>query len=221
MTPAQIRKMGGKTRWRIVEALKLGGGACVRDLAGQLGMSYMGVKEACLGLQKSGFLETWRQPSSGGRPRLEYRLTERAGQLFPAESPEIALELLESARTLFGAAAPEKLLLVVFKRMAERYGRRLRSGSLEERAQRLAEIRQAEGHLSRWEPACPEAGSGVEGLAGRIVEAHSPILEVLRAHPIAARLESEMLGNLLGARVVREEETAAGAYRCVFHVHAG
>jgi predicted ArsR family transcriptional regulator len=219
MTPALVRKMGGETRWRIVEALKLGGGACVRDLAGELGMSYMGVKEACLGLQKSGFLETWRRPSSGGRPQLEYRLTERAGQLFPAESPEIALELLESARTLFGAAAPEKLLLVVFKRMAERYRRRLHSGSLGERAQRVAEIRHAEGHLSRWEPAGLESGSG--GLAGRIVEAHSPILEVLRAHPIAARLESEMLGDLLGARVVREEDGGAGAYRCSFQVHAG
>jgi predicted ArsR family transcriptional regulator len=220
MTPAQVRKMGGKTRWRIVEALKLGGGACVRDLAGELGMSYMGVKEACTGLQKSGFLETWRRPSSGGRPQLEYRLTERAGQLFPAESPGIVLELLESARTLFGSAAPEKLLLVVFKRMAERYGRRLPAGTLEERARRLAEIRHAEGHLSGWEPAAAGPLGGEGGLAGRIVEAHSPILEVLRAHPIAARLETEMLGELLGARVVRKEEADSGVYRCFFNVHS-
>ena len=220
MTPLQVRKMGGETRWRIVEALKLGGGACVRDLAGQLGMSYMGVKEACQALEKSGFLQTWRLPSEGGRPRLEYRLTERAQQLFPAESHGFALELLESAKTLFGNAADEKLLLVVFNRIGERLGRRLRPGNPVERALRLAEIRHAAGYLSRWEPALEGSPDQARGLLGCIREAHSPILEILRAYPIAGRLEAEMIGRLTGGRVVRQEEAGTGAYQCVFNVHA-
>jgi predicted ArsR family transcriptional regulator len=228
MTPGLIRKMGGKTRWRVIEALKWGGGCCVQDLAGQLGMSYMGVKEVCVALEKNGLLKTWRQPSTAGRPRLEYRLTERAQQLFPAETHGIALELLESANALFGNAAAEKLLLVLFKRLGERYARRLRPGNLEDRARRLVEIRSAEGYLSRWEQAdagsqdaSVTGGSQQNGMpAGRWTEAHSPIAEVLRAYPIAARLETEMLGNLIGGRVVRREDASPSIYRCEFLVYA-
>ena len=46
-------------------------------------MSYMGIKDHCLALEKDGYLDTWRRPKPVGRPEMLYRLTDRARELFP------------------------------------------------------------------------------------------------------------------------------------------
>jgi predicted ArsR family transcriptional regulator len=210
MTPGGVRKMGGKTRWRIVEELKSAGGLPVRELAERLGMSYMGVKDACTDLQKRGLLETWRHSVGSGRPQMLYRLTDKALDLFPAESLNLALGLLEAANSLYGSSAAEKLLVVAFQKMRERYARRLSGVSSAARGIKLAEIRDREGYMARWEE------EGGEGGGWRIVEHHSPILEIQRAFPITERLEAELFQRLLECRVSREVSEVPGLYRVVY-----
>ena len=192
---------------KIINELKRTQGLPVRDLADRLGMSYMGVKDMCVDLEKRGFLDTWRQPQRIGRPLMLYRLTQRAHELFPVASNPMTIELLESAQKLFGSAAPEKLLLLVFQRKTEHYQARLKGDAVAERAKWLARLRDHEGHMS-----------GCEIVAGeiRIVEHHSPILDLLRAFPLVARLEADMVARLLGTPVRREENSASGLFCATF-----
>ncbi len=204
-----IQQLGRSARLKVVNELKRSQGLSVGEIAERLGMSYMGVKGVCVELEKRGLLDTWRTPHGVGRPHLAYRLTSRAHDLFPTESNALTLDLLESAQRLFGPTAPEKLLLVVFQKKAEGYVSRLRGETLAGRMESLAKLRDADGCMAEFHAEEPGA---------RIVEHHSPILDVLRAFPLVARLEAEMFKRVLGVTIVRDEETASGLFRATFSV---
>jgi predicted ArsR family transcriptional regulator len=195
---------------KVLNELKRTQGLPVADIAERLGMSYMGVKDLCTDLAKRGLLDTWRTPVQKGRPRLHYRLTQRAHDLFPTTSNETTIALLEAAQKLFGPTAPEKLLLVVFQRQTDHYMERLRGDNLAECVEYLARLRDRDGFMSEFE-------NGTDG-ALRIVEHHSTIFDLLQAFPIVGRLEGEMFQRILRAPVRREEHIVSGLYTCTFHV---
>ena len=76
-----------------------------------------------------------------------------------------------------------------------------------ERAKWLARLRDHDGCMSDFE---------ITGGEARIVEHHSPILDLLNAFPIVAKLESEMFTRLLGTPVRREESSVSGLYCATF-----
>jgi len=195
---------------KILNELKRTQGLAAGELAERLGMSYMGVKGLCIEMEKRGLLDTWRAPQPRGRPLMLYRLTQRAHDLFPTTSNSATLDILESAQKLFGASAPEKLLLMFFQKLQLNYAARLREGALPERAKWLARLRDHDGYMSEFE-------LGENGPI-QIVEHHSPILDLLRAFPITAKLEAEMFSRLLGAPVAREEAVASGLFRANFRI---
>src|SRR4051812_45922865 len=195
-----IQQVGRSARLRVLNELKRTQGLCVADLAERIGMSYMGIKGICLDLEKRGLLDTWRQPQKIGRPHMLYRLTQRAHDLFPTASNAMTIETLEAARKLFGPTAPEKLLHVVFQQKTESYLSKVRGDGPTERAKWLARLRDHDGYMAE----CENGDSGQV----RIVEHHSPMLDVLRAFPQMAKLEVDMFQRLLGTAVRREEISA-------------
>ena len=205
-----LQQVGRSARLRVLNELKRTQGLCVADLAARVGMSYMGVKGVCLDLEKRGLLDTWRAAQKIGRPHLLYRLTQRAQDLFPTESNALTIETLEAARKLFGPSAPEKLLLVVFQRKSEQYLAKLKGETPAERAKWLARLRDFDGHMAE----CETDEAGVV----RIVEHHSPVLDVLRQFPLVAKLETDMFQRLLGAPVQREETSASGLFCATFRL---
>jgi len=207
MKQSLIQQVGRSARLRVMNELKRTQGLCVADLAARLGMSYMGIKGVCLDLEKRGLLDTWRSPQPIGRPQMLYRLTERAHDLFPTTSNAMTIDVLTAAQKLFGPTAAEKLLLVAFQKTTADYAARIKGTVLAERAKWLARLRDHDGYMAE----SAEADGAV-----RIVEHHSPILDLLRAFPLIARLESEMFARLLGVPVRREETSAAGLFRAMF-----
>ena len=204
-----IQSVTRSARLKILNELKRTQGLSTGELAERLAMSYMGIKGLCVEMEKRGLLDTWRQAQPRGRPLLLYRLTQRAHDLFPTTSNSATLDLLEAAQKLFGASAPEKLLLVFFQKMTANYADRLRPGALPERAKWLARLRDHDGYMS-------ELASDDDPL--QIIEHHSPILDLLRAWPLVAKLETEMFQRLLGVPVRREEISASGLYRATFSI---
>ena len=205
-----IQQVGRSARLRVLNELKRTQGLCVSDLAARVGMSYMGAKGVCLDLHKRGLLDTWRHPQKLGRPLLLYRLTQRAHDLFPTTSNEMTIQLLEAAQKLYGPTAAEKLLLTLFQRQTEQYAKRLNGDTVAERAKWLARLRDHDGYMS--ELATDESG------ALSIVEHHSPILDLLRAFPLVAKLETDLFQRLLGTAVRREETNASALYRATFSI---
>ena len=213
MNQRLITEIGKSQRLRLVNRLKRTQGLSVGELAEALGMSYMGVKQICVELERLGYLDTWRRPKAPtqtGRPELTYRLTRKAHELFPVASNEMTLALLDAAQALYGPVASEKLLFLVFQRKIEGYLARVKGETVEARAGAFAAIRDAEGCMAELER--DEAGL-------RIVEYHAPLADLLAAYPaLLARLEQEMYARVLRAPVKREQSEASGLYACVFRV---
>ena len=203
-----ITEIGKSQRLRIINKLKRTRGLSVKELAPQLGMSYMGVKQHCIDLQKDGYLDTWRRPKPQGRPEMVYRLTLRAHDLFPVTSNAFTTQLLDSAQTLYGPAAAEKLILMVYREKAARYEPEVKGETVLDRAQCLVRLRDAEGCMAEI-----ETDNGL-----RILEYHSPILDLLRAFPLIERLEAELFQRLLKEPVRREESSVSGLSCCAFHI---
>ena len=217
MNDKLIREVGRNLRQDILTTLKRRGSMTVKELAAHLRMSYMGVKQPCLDLEKDGYLDSWRRPpTKTGRPELLYRLTRRAYDLFPEANNPLTVEVLEAVQQAYGPAAPTKILFGIFAQRTEAYRTKLPAGNPPERARVLAQLRDADGYMAEFE------GGGLNGSGpaspARIVEHHSPIADLLRRYAILARLEKEMFERLLGCPVRREEEAAADVYRCTFYL---
>ena len=213
MNQRLIAEIGKSQRLRVVNRLKRTQGLSVGALATSLGMSYMGVKQHCIELERLGYLDTWRRPKAAtqvGRPEMVYRLTRKAHELFPVASNEMTLAVLNSAQALYGAAAPEKLLFMVFQRKIDGYLARVKGDTVQAPAEAFAAIRDAEGCMAEFE----QDAAGM-----RIVEYHTPLADLLAAYPaLLGRLEQEMYTRVLRAPVKREQTEVSGLYACVFRV---
>ncbi len=204
-----LNEIGRTQRLAVLHELKRSTGLPVKELARRLNMSYMGVKQHCLDLQRDGYLDTWRNPKPVGRPELLYRLTRKSHELFPLQSHEMLMQVLAAARQLYGPTAPGKLLFVHFREKTEIYRAKLRGETVEERVKWLVRLRDREGCM-------PEV---VEGPPLRIVERHSPMADVFAAFPETENMEREMFERALGARVRREMKAEGGLYECVFAIN--
>ena len=199
----------------ILSALKCSDGMPISDLARELEMSYMGVKQHCLNLTKMGYLEEWRVPREKrevGRPEKLYRLSKKCDPLFPEAGVGLTLTLLSGVKQLYGEAAPEKLLFHYFHELRDRWLPKIRSGkSLVEKATKLTALREQEGWFSR----ChydPETGF-------RIEEFHNPMRQIYELYPNAVRMEVQMMEQVLGTKVARNEvSTGKGRKLVVYEI---
>jgi predicted ArsR family transcriptional regulator len=182
----------------------------VNELVAKMKMSYMGIKQHCLTLQRDGYLDTWRRPQRMGRPEMVYRLTRRTHDLFPTDSNQFTFELLKSSHEIYGSNAPEKLLYNVFERKGAALKAKAKGETVAERAKWLAKVRDGEGYMAQFITEEKEGGP-------QILECHSPILNLLDRYPIVGRLEQDMFAAVLDTRVRREETRNSGLYECAFY----
>ena len=205
-----ISQIGRSQRLSVVNLLKRSQGLTVREMALRLGMSYMGIKQHCLTLQRDGYLDTWRRPQKMGRPEMVYRLTRRTHDLFPCDSNDFTLELLKSIKEVHGPNGPEKMLFNVFERKTAGLKAKVKGDTVVERARWMASQREKEGYMSQYVADEKEGGP-------QILECHSPIMNLLDQYPIIGRLEKDMVEGVLGTEVRREETRTSGLYECAFY----
>ena len=212
MNQRLLSEIGRTQRLEIINSLKRTKGMSVNELVDKMGMSYMGIKQHCLTLQRDGYLDTWRRPQKMGRPEMVYRLTRRSQDLFPVDSNEFTLELLGSTKEIYGANAPEKLLYNVYEKRTQALRARVKGDSIVDRAKWLAKVRDNEGYMAQY------LSSETDG--PQILEYHSPIMNLLEKYPIIARLEQDMFEAVLGTNVRREETHTSGLFECGFYFAA-
>ena len=212
MNQRLLAEIGRTQRLEILNSLKRTRGMSVNELVDKMGMSYMGIKQHCLTLQRDGYLDTWRRPQKMGRPEMVYRLTRRSHDLFSADSNQFTLELLGSIRDIYGANAPEKFLYNVFEKRTAELRAKVKGENVVERAKWLARVRDNEGYMAQF------LSSEKDG--PQILECHSPILNLLEKYPIVGRLEQDMFEAVLGTSVRREETRTSGLYECAFYFAA-
>ena len=205
MNQRLLAEIGRTQRLEILNTLKRTRGLSVNQLVEKMKMSYMGIKQHCLTLERDGYLDTWRRPQKMGRPEMVYRLTRRSHALFQADSNAFTLDLLQSIEEIYGPNAPEKLLYNLFERKTSSVKQRVKGATTEERAKSLASIRDEEGHMAQFVNS-PEDGGP------HILECHSPIMNLVEKYEIIGRLEQQMFEEVLGTSVRREETRTSGLY---------
>jgi predicted ArsR family transcriptional regulator len=210
MNQRMLAEIGRTQRLEILNSLKRSKGLSVNELVRKMKMSYMGIKQHCLTLQRDGYLDTWRRPQKMGRPEMVYRLTRRTHDLFQSDSNQFTLELLKSIQESYGPNAPEKLLYNVFERKTSALKSKVKGDTVEERAKWLARLRDSEGYMSQFINEERQGGT-------QIVECHTPILNLIDRYPIIGRLEQDLFEGVLGTGVRREETRNSGLYECAFY----
>src|SRR5205085_83831 len=148
MNQRLLAEIGRTQRLEIMNALKRSRGLSVNELVERMKMSYMGIKQHCLTLERDGYLDTWRRPQKMGRPEMVYRLTRRAQDLFQADGNRFTLELLHAGEEIYGPSAAEKLLYNVYQRKTTSVKEKVKGSTVTDRAKSLAKIRDAEGYMS-------------------------------------------------------------------------
>jgi predicted ArsR family transcriptional regulator len=195
----------------IIQRLKRSTGLTVTELCTAMKMSYMGVKQHCVEMEKAGLLDTWRRSKGSGRPEKLYRLTPKADGFFACAGPALTLDLLTTAERVYGETAPPKLLYTYFQAKAEVLAPKLaKAATVEERAKLLARLRTADGCLS----ACETDAQGHLVM----VEHHRPLRELAARYGIVDELECEMIERLLGCEVRRSVEEVSGLVRVTFQI---
>jgi predicted ArsR family transcriptional regulator len=204
-----LRKITKNPKLMILTEIKRSQGLSVSELCERIGLSYMGVKQHCVSLEKEGYLDTWRRPKGMGRPEKAYRLTPLAQEFFPTEASNFTTEILDSIRTVYGPTAPEKILFNIYQHETETLLKEVNTFPFEQRIERLAQLRNERGYMSdlRFDAAQKRH---------QIVEFNSPILLCLDHYPIIRELEQQLFERIAGCSVKRNEERISGLYRCIF-----
>ncbi|MBV9656611.1 MAG: helix-turn-helix transcriptional regulator [Verrucomicrobia bacterium] len=207
--PQVLAEIGRGQRRELLQALRRAGGdGCgVKELAARFGLSYMGVKQHFVRLEREGYIEGRRKHKPVGRPELIYRLTPRGHDVLggpllgvgatTVESngvvnnagsttrlhggSQLVIQLLEAVRQTYGATAPDKLLFTLYQRCAEDYRAKLpaaNSTSLAERASGLARLRESDGYVCSLDPAAGSPFHSGNGNGARHAASTLRVVEV-------------------------------------------
>jgi len=193
----------------ILREIKKSQGLSVTELCQRVGLSYMGIKQHCIGLEREGYLDTWRRPKGMGRPEKAYRLTDGAKEFFPSRYPQFSLQILDSVKEIYGSLGPEKILHNIYKAETQRYETKLEKLDGESRFRGLAQLREEDGYMA-------EYSFDNSSRTHRITEFNSAIQDCLDSFPMIRDYEREMFEKILRAKVRRDEERISGLYRCTY-----
>lgn len=176
------------TREAVLALLLRHGEATAADLAGSLAVSVQVMRRHLRGLEEMGLVEASPTPEGPGRPSNRWRLTTAGHQRFPNGSEHFALGLLHS---LAGAMPPDALRLLLNQQAVEKagdYRRRIGSGSLGERLERLVELRRLEGYVAECQPDPEQRGAWV------ISEFHCSVMRIAEQFPVICDQELALIG---------------------------
>lgn len=201
-----------KTHQRIIELLKTQGPLTAKALAQELSVTTMGVRQHMLALEASGEVVFQDEKAPRGRPTRYWSLTQKTNSHFADRHEELTVQLIDSVIAVFGDDGLDKLITNREESsmrsyrlaLADRYG-------VEEKLQKLAEIRCDEGYMATVEQ---------ENDFYWLLENHCPICAAATKCTNFCRSELQLFESLLSdvATISREEHIVAGARRCAYKV---
>jgi predicted ArsR family transcriptional regulator len=207
-----IRKFAQGQKYRILCALKRDGALSVPDLLKSIQLSYMGIKQHCIELERDGYLVKKRKPklSGRGRPEQMYEITAAAEDFFPRHDTPLTLQIMSALRTLYGTNAPEKILFTLYQDLAQQYRKRMSSMLLEDRVRDFVHLREQDGYLLELVP-------GTNGTAWEVTECHSPISGLIGEFPILLKFELQVYQKILHPKVL-QEKVSSSPYRVGYQI---
>ena len=209
---ALINKQMPATRRRILTLLKEKGQLTADELAAALAISAVAVRRHLTKLERDQ-LVTYKEVQRGmGRPSFVYELGEAADSFFPRRYQELALDVLDTVKDLYGSEAVEAVFQVRAEQALEKYRRRVNGHTLESRLEQLTSLRAADGYMSSWQA----NNDGTFTLR----EANCPIFHAAEGCNSACNQDKILLESLLDADVLRTQHLVVGDGACCYTVRA-
>lgn len=208
------------TRGRILSQLKRTGGSSVDELAGEVGVGRMTVRQHLTRMERDGLVSSKEVRRPAGRPHFVFRLTDQGEETFPKRYDRLAELILEEACLLEGSEidglGPGDKKRLLFERMADRvlaqHQSKVEGKNLSQRVVEVARILDDEGGFAEWRP----VGGGFE-----ITDYNCVYRRVAGAHDELCSWHVSLLGRLLGSGVECSQFISKGASSCRFIVKDG
>ncbi len=132
-----------------MDLLKREGTQSAQQLAAELGVSAMAVRQHLYALEGQKMVTFTEVPRPRGRPEKQWQLTSGAASFFPDGHADLTVDLIGAIGEAFGSSGLKQLLIVRARQQLEHYqGHLSRYKSLRRRLDRLAELRTREGYMA-------------------------------------------------------------------------
>lgn len=200
-----------KVKDLILQHLKTQGPQTATQLAEQLDVSPMSIRQHLQTLRAKGWVsyEEERQPI--GRPVKQWQLTALSQELFPNHHDDLAVSLLKSAEMLFGEAGLDELLRHRVSKQVQKYQAAMKDcKDWRDRTYRIAHLRSQEGYMAE---VIPQADDSL-----LLVENNCSICAAAQLCPKLCTAERDVFAALLGEviGIERVEHMLAGDRRCAY-----
>ena len=210
MSVANVENLLKESRSAIIDLLKTKGALSVEQLAAALDVSKVCVRRHLNLLESDGLIEYEQEHLERGRPRFVYRLTEKAGFLFPRNYDEFASEVLLQVLREFGEAGLQRVLQGRADALIEIWQGNLNGLSLDERVKALAKLISEKGYQA-------ETRKLKDG-SYRLRQRNCPTEKIAAAHPHLCEQELRVYQTALGCEVIRDCRITEGSTMCEFHI---
>jgi predicted ArsR family transcriptional regulator len=197
MRTQQLGENPERTQEAVLMYIKRTGEVTVADLCKELSITSMAVRRHIAGLQKDGLVESRIVRQSRGRPTYHYKLTEKAEGLFPTGFQNLAVDLLDVVFEQSGHKGVMELLSRRNEKMAERFRSRVANKDIKGRVAEVAKIFSENGYMTEWET-LPD-GNFI------IFQRHCAVHDLALQYRQLCVLEPELMENLLGVKVTRQQ----------------
>ncbi len=202
-----------KVKRQILNLLKVQGQQPAVDLAAQLEVSPMAIRQHLQVLQDEELVTYTEQRQPVGRPLKLWRLTAKAMELFPDRHGELTQGLLEGIVAVFGESGLEALIADRTHRQIELYTTLLdRDVTWQAKVVALAGVRTNEGYMAE----AVEESTDVWLLS----ENHCAIAIAAQTCAAFCRSEGAVFQTLLGSdvQIDRVEHLLNGDRRCAYRI---
>ncbi|WP_120498320.1 metalloregulator ArsR/SmtB family transcription factor [Kiloniella sp. EL199] len=213
-------KKNAKTEDAILALLKARGAMQAVDLAKELSMTAIGMRQHLKRMSVEGMIQkaivdvtSSRASSGAGRPAVSWELTAESHNAFGDSHALLTRDLIESARAVFGDQGVDQLVNYREQQTLESYTQALsEASSLEDRVQKLVVLREQEGYM-----ASAEADNDGGFL---FIENHCPICTAATICQGFCRAELSVFRAVLGpdVEVERAEYLLEGGHRCSYFI---
>ncbi|MHA7773687.1 helix-turn-helix transcriptional regulator [Roseibium sp. M-1] len=204
--------MADRTRTRLLNALKSSGPQTAADLARDLNVTSVAVRQHLDGLLQDDLVAFEDLKGSVGRPKRVWDLTPVGHQQFPDNHSNLVLGLLNGLGDIFGAEGLEKLIAHREAQSRKSYSEAVgKVADLPAKLEVLADLRNREGYM---------ADVTKDGNGYLLIENHCSICAAATACQGFCRSELNLFKDVLGpdVSVERTEHQLSGGRRCVYRI---
>ncbi|GDX72275.1 transcriptional regulator [Cyanobium sp.] len=182
------------------------------QLAQDLGVSVQVMRRHLRSLEEEGLVEASPCTEGPGRPSNRWHLTQAGRGQFPDGSDEFALGLLSSIAASLPTGTVDQLLQRQAADKATDYRHRIGSGTLQQRLERLVELRRSEGYVAELRP-------DPNGPGWVMSEFHCSVMKIAEQFPCVCDQELQLIRHTFpDCEVERVHWLLEGGQACGFRL---